>query len=174
MHRAEIVDEYRIHDLGAPFSVILERSVGMVQGENGPSPVIPDLAGLVYETTAARARHPRRLSGADMTFMRRAVEMSREDFGRAMGATEADIEAYEDAERAIPAALDGLVRIHAYHRLKGHVRDGLDRLIVFMDWLFDEYRYSPVHEAGHEMSFTFRYEEGHGWTLCDIDEEARL
>lgn len=174
MHRADIIEEYRIDDLGAPFSVILERSVGIVRGENGPSPVIPDLVGLVHETAAARARHPRRLSGADLLFMRRAVEMSREDFGRAMGSTEADIVAYEEGGRAVPAPLDGLVRIHAYHRLKNQVPNGLGRMIGFLDWLFDDYRYSPLHEAGHDMSFTFRYEEGHGWTLCDVDQEARL
>jgi len=173
VHHADIIDEYRIDDLGAPFSVILERSVGMVRGEHGLSPVIPDPTGLVYETTAARARHPRRLSGADLLFMRRAVEMSREDFGHAMGSSEADIVAYEDGVRAIPAPLDGLMRVHAYHRLKSKMPNGLDRMIAFMDWLFDDHRYSPLHEAGHEMSFTFHYEDGHGWMLCDVDEEAR-
>ena len=173
MYRAEIIEQYRIDDLGAPFSVILERSVGIVQGEHGPAPVIPDLVGLVYETAAARARHPRRLCGEDLRFMRRAVEMSREDFGRAMGASELDISNYEEGVRAIPAPFDVLTRVHTYHRLKPRIVNGLGRLMTFMDWLFDDYRYNPFHEAGHEMSFTLRFEQGTGWTLCDIDEEAR-
>lgn len=173
MHRAEIIEEYRIDDLGAPFSVVLERSVGIVHGEHGPAPVIPDLAGLIHETTVARARHPRRLTGPDILFMRRAVEMSREDFGRAMGCTALDVEAYEDGERPIPAPLDGLVRIHAYHRLKTQIPHGVDRMTGFMAWLFDDHRYSPLHEAGQEICFSLRYEEGHGWMLSGVDDEAR-
>lgn len=168
MQRAEIVEEYRIEDLGAPFSVVLERSVGIVQGEHGPSPIIPDLPGLVYETTLARARHPRRLTGPDLLFLRRAVEMSREDFGRAMGCTAIEIEAYEDGERAIPAPLDGLARLHAYHRIKHEVPGGIDRMIDFMGWLFDEHRYNPIHAAGEDISFILHYESASGWTLCGI------
>lgn len=174
MHCADIIDEYRIDDLGAPFGVVLERSVGVVRGVRGLSTVIPDMPGLIYETTAARARHPRRLSGGDLLFMRRAAEMSREDLGHAMGCCESDIAAYEEGIRAIPAAVDSLARMHAYHRLKNQVPDGLDRMIAFMDWLFDDYRHIPLHEAGHEISFTFHFEKGRGWMLCDVDGKTRI
>jgi hypothetical protein len=169
VHQADIIEEYRIEDLDAPFTVVLERSVGIVHGENGPAPVIPDLAGLIYETTAARARHPRRLSGADLLFFRRAVEMSREDFGAALGCDETAIQAYEEGLRAVPAAVDGLARVHAYHRLSSHVPGGTARMLRFLEWLFEEYRYNPLHAAGEEMSFTFRYDDPAGWLLRRID-----
>jgi transcriptional regulator with XRE-family HTH domain len=164
MNQAEIIDEYRIDDLGAPFSVVLERSVGIVRGEHGPAPVIPDVAGLIYETVAARARHPRRLSGQDLLFMRRAASMTREEFGRSMGCDGNAVAIYEEGGRPVPAALDGLARIHAYHRIRRHVSDGVDRMVDFLDWIFGEYRYSPLHPAGEEMSFTLRYADPGGWT----------
>jgi len=163
MRRSNIVEEYRIDDLGAPFGVVLERSVGMVYGEHGPAPVIPDLCGLVYETTAARIRHPRRLAGADLTFVRKACEMSREDFGHAIGCDEATIVAYENGSRAIPGVVDRLIRMRCHHMLRDKVAEGRDRFMLFLDWLFEEYVHRPMYDPTEEISFTLYYDETAGW-----------
>lgn len=163
MHRTDIVEEYRIDDLGAPFSVVLERSVGMVHGERGPAPIIPDLPGLIYETTIARICHPRRLSGADLTFVRKACEASREDFGRSIGSDEATMVAYEESGRAIPGVADKLIRIQCHHALRHRMANGQERFVRFLDWVFDEYVHRAVHDPTKEMSFALYYDETDGW-----------
>lgn len=83
--RQHVVAEYEADLLGAPFSVILDNSV---QEEFCAScgaklrTVIPDVEGLLHAVAMLRAIEPRKLSGADIRFIRKAMGWKSKDVAR--------------------------------------------------------------------------------------------
>src|SRR6516164_689970 len=72
---ARTVQAYEADTLGAPFKVTLLNSVTLgVDPDTGEETVqIPDVVGLINAVVHARVRHPRKLSGPEIKFIRNAL-----------------------------------------------------------------------------------------------------
>ncbi|RAI37106.1 hypothetical protein [Rhodoplanes serenus] len=70
-----VVPAYELDTLGAPFKVVLRDSVSVgLDPQTGRERVsIPDFVGLVGAVVRSRVVHPRKLSGAEIKFLRSAL-----------------------------------------------------------------------------------------------------
>lgn len=71
---------------------------------------IPDLPGLIRATALARAMLPFKLSGKDVKFMRKALDMTGKDFADAMELTPETVSRWENNERGIGGYSEKLLR----------------------------------------------------------------
>jgi DNA-binding transcriptional regulator YiaG len=71
---------------------------------------IPDLRGLVRTVAMARALLPVQLSGKDILFMRRALDMTQRQFAEAMELTLETVSRWESGARGIGGMSEKLVR----------------------------------------------------------------
>lgn len=71
---------------------------------------IPDLQGLIRATAVARALIPVRLNGADIKFLRRALDMSQRLFAEAMQMTVETVSRWENDARGVGGMSEMLVR----------------------------------------------------------------
>lgn len=77
LETVHVVKEYNLNTLGAPFDVILVNGVCVdVDEKTGKEKVtIPDLPGLILAVVRSRVTHPRKLSGLDIKFIRKALSV---------------------------------------------------------------------------------------------------
>jgi transcriptional regulator with XRE-family HTH domain len=71
---------------------------------------IPDMQGLVHAAAVYRALSPVRLSGKEVRFMRRALDMTQVDFGKMMDLTAEHVSRWETGARGIGCATEKLTR----------------------------------------------------------------
>jgi DNA-binding XRE family transcriptional regulator len=82
---------------------------------------IPDLRGLVRAVAMARAVFPVQLTGKDILFMRRALDMTQSQFAEAMGLRLETVSRWENGVRGIGGMSDKLVRHNVCALLHAHV-----------------------------------------------------
>lgn len=71
---------------------------------------IPDMQGLVCAAAVYRALDPVRLSGKEVRFMRRALDMTQTQFGEAMDLTPESVSRWETGARGTGCASEKLMR----------------------------------------------------------------
>ncbi len=71
---------------------------------------IPDMDGLGRATAISRALNPVRLSGREVKFLRRVVDMTQVKFAEAMELTPESVSRWENDARGVGAACEKLVR----------------------------------------------------------------
>jgi putative zinc finger/helix-turn-helix YgiT family protein len=71
---------------------------------------IPDMQGLARAAAMARAQSPERLSGKEVRFIRRALDMTQKEFADAMELSAEHISRWENDHKGIGAASEKLVR----------------------------------------------------------------
>jgi DNA-binding transcriptional regulator YiaG len=71
---------------------------------------IPDIHGLVRGAATARALNPTRLSGKEVRFMRRALDMTQRDFAAAMDLSHEHVSRWENDHKGVGGASEKLVR----------------------------------------------------------------
>jgi transcriptional regulator with XRE-family HTH domain len=71
---------------------------------------IPDMLGLVHAAAVYRALDPVRLSGKEVRFMRRALDMTQVEFGKVMDLSAEHVSRWETGARGIGCASEKLVR----------------------------------------------------------------
>jgi transcriptional regulator with XRE-family HTH domain len=71
---------------------------------------IPDMQGLVQAAAVYRALDPARLSGKEVRFMRRALDMTQVEFGKVMDLTAEHVSRWETGARGIGSATEKLTR----------------------------------------------------------------
>jgi hypothetical protein len=71
---------------------------------------IPDMLGLVRAAAIGRALNPICLEGKEVRFMRRALDMTQDEFGAAMDLSGAHVCRWENDRKGIGAASEKLVR----------------------------------------------------------------
>lgn len=72
-----VLPEYVAEHLGAPFEVVLSKSVKQTIDEDGKviKTTIPNPRGLLKQVAITRLIHPRKLSGKDIKFVRKALSI---------------------------------------------------------------------------------------------------
>lgn len=71
---------------------------------------IPDMDGLAKSTAIARALNPVKLSGPEVKYMRRVLDMTQADFARAMDLTPETVSRWENDARGVGGTSEKLVR----------------------------------------------------------------
>lgn len=156
-----VVDDFNAEDLGAPFKVVLKQCVSVTEDEQGNilSYRIPDPDGLLRVVVMSRALHPRKLSGADIKYLRKAVGVKQKDLAAHIELDPATLSRCESGVQPIGAASEKLLRIFLVRTAcKLHkVKDCEDKksIMKLLDELFDIIKPSPVHDAGDELVFHF-------------------
>jgi transcriptional regulator with XRE-family HTH domain len=115
----KLVSSYEATGLGAPFKVILEDAVkeqtcslcGKTLGT-----YIPDMEGLFHAVVFSRALEPRKLSGAEVRFMRHAMGWKAKDLAKHLGVSAEHLSRCESGVKVMAPATEKLFRLYSVLR----------------------------------------------------------
>ena len=169
-----VAGHYLAKSLGAPFKVYLsngvDTTVDPVSGKTMTS--ITDLPGLIAAVVRSRVSHPRRLSGADLRFIRSALRLKSKGLAAALELTPEHYSRCETGQKAMSTTTEKLYRGYAFLisilNDKG-VRDAVQQerkakdippkdaqeALETVRKLFCDLKISPVFTVGEELSFSF-------------------
>jgi hypothetical protein len=133
----EMLPEHRPDEIGAPFDVVLAWSA--TRDAEGAT-TIPDMKGLIAAVVMMRLWRDERLTGTELTFLRKSVGIGRDALGRAIGAGEEEIEGYEAGPRPMTIALEKYIRLHLFNAARRMDGPRVDEMINYLDWTLDEWR----------------------------------
>jgi putative zinc finger/helix-turn-helix YgiT family protein len=109
-----------IEDLGGLVVKVLNAVVVQRCSACGEEMVgIPDMQGLARATALARALSPERLTGKEVRFIRRALDMKQKDFAEAMDLSAEHVSRWENGHNGIGGAGEKLVRHNVCALLSG-------------------------------------------------------
>lgn len=161
--KTTMLPAYEATGLGAPFKVILEHAVkvdacevcGAVQGT-----YIPDMPGLFHAVVFARALEPRKLTGAEIRFMRKAMGWKAKDLARHLSVTPEYLSRCESGAGTMSATTEKLFRIYAVLRTpdRSALKD------VELSELFDLIEIEPIWDASNDLKLYF--------VRCSVAEAA--
>lgn len=102
---------------------------------------IPDMQGLARAAAMARAQSPERLTGKEVRFIRRALDMTQKDFAEAMDLSAEHVSRWENDHRGTGGAGEKLVR----HNVCALLSDGS---CEYDPKLIANMRFVPYPEGG--------------------------
>ena len=145
---------YEAVGLGAPFRVVLEHAVkletcvkcGAVQGT-----YIPDMDGLFHTVVFARALEPRKLTGAEVRFMRKAMGWKAKDLAKHLGISAEYLSRCGTGVKVMAPTTEKLFRIYALLRTPD--RSALAELDLSK--LFDIIEIEATWDASKPLEFYF-------------------
>jgi DNA-binding transcriptional regulator YiaG len=160
---ARVVDQFEATDLGAPFKVVLKDSVKVVSdSETGEliSYTIPDPDGLLRVVTLARVLHSRKLSGADIRFLRKAIGVKQKDLAKAIEISPEHLSKVEAGSLPLGPGSEKLLRIFlakTAHQIEdcGNKRE----LETALDRVFNGLTPVAVHDPATELELSFFYQD---------------
>jgi DNA-binding transcriptional regulator YiaG len=156
-----VVDQFEATDLGAPFQVILKSSVKVASdAKTGEliSYTIPDPDGLLRVVAFTRVLNSRKLSGADIRFLRKAVGVKQKDLASAIEVKPEHLSKVESGALPLGPGSEKLLRIFVAktaHKIEecGNRRE----LETALDRVFDGLTAVAVHDPDAELVFSFSY-----------------
>jgi hypothetical protein len=187
-----VAGHYLADKLGAPFKVYLASGV-----LRAPDPVsgkittdITDLPGLIAAVVRSRVLHSRKLSGADLRFIRQGLCLKSKTLAAAVDLTPEHYSRCETGQKTMSAATEKVYR--CYTCLLTFARDqevqhmireqragkakpvstetGQKALAAFQK-LFFEMEINPVYDPDEELEFTF-WRRCPGHSPCGDDDDA--
>lgn len=109
-----------VEDLGGLLVKILNAVVVQRCSACGEESIgIPDIQGLAKAAAMARAQIPQRLTGKEVRFLRRALDMKQKEFAEAMDLSAEHVSRWENNHNGIGAASEKLVRHNVCALLSG-------------------------------------------------------
>lgn len=115
----KIAPAYEASGLGAPFKVVLEHAVKLdVCTKCGATlgTYIPDMEGLFHAVVFSRALDPRKLTGAEMRFMRKAMGWKAKELAKHLGVSAEHLSRCEGGTKIMAPATEKLFRLYAVLR----------------------------------------------------------
>ena len=112
----KVLPAYKAVGLGAPFEVILEGAVKVdtcVACGATLGTYIPDMEGLFHAVVFSRALEPRKLTGAELRFMRKAMGWKAKDLAKHLGVTAEHLSRCENSSKVMAPATEKLFRLYA-------------------------------------------------------------
>ncbi len=154
-----VVDRFEATDLGAPFKVVLHNAVTVTPNHDGgtASYRIPNLDGLIRTVVIKRILHGRKLSGADIRFIRRALGMKQKDMAQRIETSPEHLSRCEAGTLVMSATTEKLLRIYALktaiklHNLKPC--EAKTQLEEALDSLFDDVKSVAAYDATDLLQF---------------------
>lgn len=113
---ARVVHKYEVDTLGAPFKVVVVDCVSVnMDAETGEEIVqIPDLVGLINAVVRTRAWHPRKLSGPDIKFIRKALGMRAKPLAQFLDMSPEHFSRCESGQKVMSTSNERIFRLMAY------------------------------------------------------------
>ena len=157
-----VVEAFVAKDLGAPFKVILNDAVqASFDKETGDmiNYEIPDLDGLLRTIVLTRVLHPRRLMGADVKFIRKALGVKQKVLASKIEMAPETLSRIEAGSHPFAVVNEKLLRIFAVKTVfkmdkvkaceaKTNFEDAIDRL-------FEIIKPKAVFDVAEELVFNF-------------------
>ena len=115
----KVVPAYEASGLGAPFKVILEDAVKVDACKKCGATLgtyIPDMEGLFHAVVFSRALEPRKLVGAEMRFMRKAMGWKAKELAKHLGVSAEHLSRCEGGTKVMAPATEKLFRLYAVLR----------------------------------------------------------
>jgi DNA-binding transcriptional regulator YiaG len=111
-----VVENYDHDTLGAPFKVTLKNSVEVsIDPKTGEELVrIPDPMGLIRAVVRCRVRDPRKLSGEELRFVRRALDLQANKLAAFLDCSPEHYSRCESGGKALSATAEKMLRLFAY------------------------------------------------------------
>lgn len=157
-----VAEQFEAADLGAPFKVVLHDAVKVTKNNATGAIIlysIPDLDGLIAEVVVSRTLHPRKLSGSDIKFIRKALSMKQKDLAAKLDLSVEHLSRCETGALPFAPASEKLLRILSLKSaLKLHkIKPGASktRLEEAVDKVFDVITPQPVFDADDRLVFHF-------------------
>jgi hypothetical protein len=182
------VGHYCANSLGAPFKVYL---VNGVKTESHPvtgksMTIITDLPGLIAAVVRARVLHQRKLSGADLKYLRSALCLKSMVLAKAIDLTPEYYSRCENNQKIMSTTTEKHYRVYAYlssllkdRNLQSAVRaqkekdlspDKAKKALAAFQKLFFEMKICPVFDIDEELAFVFSRKECTNETPCGDDD----
>lgn len=101
-------------NLGSPYEIILHNAVRQcVDVDSGKviETEIPNFGGLLKEIAAARVLHPRKLSAADIAFVRKAINLKGIELASLLGVSPEHLSRCENGSRVLSPSAEKLFRV---------------------------------------------------------------
>jgi DNA-binding transcriptional regulator YiaG len=159
----KVVDAFHAVDLGAPFKVILTNSVSAsFDTETGEmlSYTIPDFEELVRSVAMSRLTHDRKLSGAELQFLRKAVSVSQAELARVLDCKADHLSKVENGRYPLTTMAERWARIFLFKKAaKLHnMEDGKmkNKVHQLLDQMFHGLKPVAVF-SDEELEFSFHY-----------------
>jgi len=170
-----VAGHYLAKSLGTPFKVYLTNGVDteVDQATGKVMTNITDLSGLIAAIVRCRVSHPRRLSGADLRFIRSALRLKSKTLAAVLDLTPEFYSRCESGQKAMSTTTEKLYRGYAFlitflsdEGVKTAIRnergkkkeDSLEdaqAALKSIGKLFSDLKISPVFPVGDELSFVF-------------------
>ena len=111
-HAIEHEDGYLLDTLGAPFKVILRDGVTKSTDQTTGEEIItvPDIVGLIGAVVRSRVSHTRKLSGAEIKFIRHALGVQAKVIAEFLGVSPEHLSRCENGTKAMSLANEKLFR----------------------------------------------------------------
>ena len=173
----QVLPEYVPDDLGAPFKVILKDSVKLVKdAQTGTETiVIPNLRGLLQRVALTRLLIDRKLSGAELKFIRKALGMKQKELARLLDVSPEHMSRVEGGSKILSSQAEKLARIAIlldHYRLPDGVDEAAEKDEALRDTLtkirsafehvrsvLSEMEISPIFFAEDDLVLSFHFVE---------------
>jgi DNA-binding transcriptional regulator YiaG len=147
-------------DIGAPFKVVLHGAVRVTEDEATGKQLgyaIPDLEGLIAAVVISRVLHPRKLFGADIKFIRKAISLKQKDLASKLEMTPEHLSRCETDALPMASSSEKLFRILSLKSaMKLHtVKSGATTIEDALDRVFDRIKPVAVHDASDVLELHF-------------------
>jgi DNA-binding transcriptional regulator YiaG len=111
-----VVHEYNMDTLGAPFRITLLDSVTVrIDRETGEEDIsVPDPVGLINAVVRSRVTHPRKLSGEEIAFVRKALGVRAKRLADFLSMSPEHLSRCESGSKAMSAPAEKLLRLFAF------------------------------------------------------------
>lgn len=156
-----VADEFEAEDIGAPFKVVLHDAVKVTVNEFGEclSYAIPDLEGLIAAVVIARILHARKLFGADIKFIRKAICLKQKDLASKLEMSPEYLSRCETGANVMAPSSEKLLRILSLKSaIKLHKMKACDAKTTIedaLDCLFDAIKPLPVYDVEDTLELHF-------------------
>ena len=159
---SRVVDQFEAMDLGTPFKVILHQAVRVTYDQKTGEAVsysIPDLDGLLRTIVISRILEPRKLSGAEIKFIRRSLGVKQKDMAQRIEMSTEHLSRCEIGSLVMSPTSEKLLRIFALKTAmklnKYKCCDAKTKLEDALDRLFDMMKPVSVFSANDELELHF-------------------
>lgn len=157
-----VAEQFEAKDLGAPFKVILHHAVTVKKDEKTGAVLsykIPDLEGLIRVVVMSRVLHPRKLTGPDLKFVRKGIEMKQKDLASKIEISVEHLSRCETGALPMSPSSEKLFRIFALrtaaklHKMKAC--EAKTKLEDALDELFDGFKPVSVFDVDDVLELHF-------------------
>jgi DNA-binding transcriptional regulator YiaG len=179
-----------VPNIGAPFKVILVNSARQRVSPEGEvlETCIPNMGGLLREVALARSLHERKLTPAEIKFIRKAVGLKASELANLLGISAEHLSRCEHGDRTLSLAAEKLLRVIILKRrynssgmiekLKACLANDslgkkqIERLrsvieqynecVADLEKAIFDFQIGSVHAAGDELCFQFELKHPEG------------